>query len=199
MKIITKRTSVGDIHKHETKQHVLLKFSAVVVFVLGYFFFVSYKYGAENGLLVTFLTWSFFVLSTPIADAGFLIDFPVRLITRIKMFYSEIIVWIIAIGINIYALQLRPELYELTDLLKIFKTILVKPFPFWGIIFISAIGTFVSVYFGDELIDKVKHNERKFYHKHKYNYQFIIMIFIFGISFVLYTFLLQKLGISFSL
>jgi len=182
--------------KHETKQHILFKFLAVLAIVAGYFGYIVYEYGLENGLMITALTWSFFVLCTPVADAGFLIDFPLRLITRIKMLYSEMFVWGIAISLNIYAFFSSPESYEKTALLQLFKHILDEPIPFWVIIFISAIGTFMSVLFGDELFDVAKHSERKFHAKHKHNYNFIIMIFVIGISIILYYFLLEKLGVN---
>ena len=196
MKIRTEKIPFHHVKHHETKQHVLIKFLAVLLIIIVYFVLMSQKYGIENGFLVTLLTWSFFVLSTPIADAGFVIDFPLRLIARIKMVYSELIVWFIAIGLNIYSIFLRPEIYNTTQVLSIFKKILTEPFPFWGIIFLSALGTFISVHFGDELMDTVKHHERNFYHKHKYNYRYIVMVFVFAISLTLYSFLIKKLGIE---
>ena len=196
MKIQTQKIPFHHIHEHETKQHVFIKFIAVLLLLAGYFIFMTHRYGIENGFLVTFLTWSFFVLSTPIADAGFLIDFPLRLLFHIRMIYSELLVWIIAIGINVYALFIKPEIYDVSHLLSLFHKILTEPFPFWGIIFISAVGTFISVKFGDELMNTIKHSERDFYHKHKYNYHFLLLIFVFAISFILYSFLLKKLGIE---
>lgn len=196
MKIRTKKIPFRHVPKHETKWHVFIKFIAVFAILVGYFIFVSQKYGAEDGLLVTFLTWSFFVLSTPIADAGFLIDFPLRMILHVKMLYSEIVVWVIAISLNIYSFFFAPEIYDTTQLLSIFKRILSEPLPFWGILVISGIGTFISVHFGDELMNKKKHSERDFYHKHKYNYRFIVMVFIFALSLALYSFLINKLGIE---
>jgi len=196
MKIKGQKIHVRHLKKHETKQHVFIKFAAVLLILVGYFLFVAHEYGAQDGLLVTFLTWSFFVLSTPIADAGFLIDLPLRLLLRIKMVYSEIVVWLVAILLNVYGIFLQPQIYEKTYLLSIFKKILSEPFPFWGIIIISGIGTFLSVYFGDELLNKIKHKDRVFYHKHKHNYRFIVMIFVFAITFVLYSYLIKKLGIE---
>ena len=85
--------------------------------VFFYFAFISYKYGLEQGFFVSLLTWSFFVLCTPVADAGFLIDFPLRLITKIKMFYAEIFVWLFAISLNFYAFFLKPKIYNKTKIL----------------------------------------------------------------------------------
>jgi hypothetical protein len=196
MKIKSEKIPFKHLHKHETKQYILIKFLAVLAILFAYFLFISHRYGVKDGFFVTFLTWSLFVLGTPVADAGFLIDFPVRMLFHIKMFYSEVIVWLIALSLNFYAIIFRPEIYETTHILYFFKKILVNPFPYWGIIILSALGTFVSVRFGDELMETISHHERSFYHKHKYNYHFLILIFIFAISFALYGFLLKKLGLE---
>jgi len=158
---------------------------------------MAWKYGVENSFYVTILTWSFFVLCTPIADAGFLLDFPIRMITKLRMLTSEIMVWIIAIGINIYTFLENPVIYEKTKLLLLFRHILENPFPMWAIILISAIGTFISIHFGDELIDTTKNKKRPFYQKHKNKHQLIILIFLAVIILAFYDFLIKKMGIEF--
>jgi len=196
MNIISKTIKHKDLLKHETKGHILLKFLWVFSIFIAYFLFITFKYWIKDWLLVSTLSWSFFVLCTPVADAWFLIDFPLRLITKIKMLYSEILVWIIAILLNLYAFFQNPEIYQKTDLLSLFKHILDKPFPFYWIILLSLIWTFVSVYFWDELMDKVKHKERSNYEKHKHNHSFIIMLFIIWITLVWYDFLLKQLWVE---
>ncbi len=196
MKVKTPKIQHHELLSHETKKHVLIKFGLVVLVFLSYFIFITLKYGVQDGFFVTSLTWSFFVLCTPIADAGFLLDFPFRLITRVRMLFSEIIVWIIALSLNLYAYFSTPEIYAKTKLLLLFKHILDQPFPFWSIILISAIGTFMSIRFGDELMDKVKHKERTLYKKQKHTHKFWGMIFIFVLSIILYDFLLKQLGIE---
>lgn len=155
--------------QHETKRHILLKFTLVSLIFFSYFIFITTKYGFKEGFFVSILTWSFFVLCTPVADAGFLLDFPIRLITKIKMIFSELFIWAIAIILNLYAFFIHPEIYSKTKFLSFFKHILEQPIPFWTIIFLSATGTFISIKFGDELLDKTKHTERKTYHKYKKN------------------------------
>jgi hypothetical protein len=182
--------------KHETKRFVLIKFSLVLLVFLAYTGFVIWKYGAKDGLLVSFLTWSFFVFCTPIADAGFLFDFPIRLITGMKMIYSEILVWTFAFLLNLYALIFKPEIYEKTLLLKLFKFILTHPFPYWLIIILSFIGTFLSVYFGDELLDVVTHKERIKYFLYHDKYKILLFIFLIAFILVLYDFLLKELNIN---
>jgi len=191
-----KENETKQLLKHETKRHVLIKFALVLLIFVGYFIFIASQYGIKEGFFVSILTWSFFVLCTPVADAGFLIDFPLRLVIKIKMVVSEVFVWVIAISLNLYAFFVVPEVYTKTKILLLFKYILEKPIPFWSIIILSMVGTFVSIKFGDELMDKSKHKERKLYEKHKYNHKFIIMIFLFAITFILYDFLLKKLGVN---
>ncbi len=196
MRVKAFKTNYNKLFSHETKRHIFWKFLLVVLVFLGYFIFLSTRYSAGESLLAAALTWSFFVLCTPIADAGFLIDFPLRLITKIRMLLLETIVWAIAIGLSAGALMLKPEIFSKTKLLFLFQHILEKPFPFWGIIFISAIGTFVSIQFGDELLDKIKHEDRNFFIKHKFKHRLIVMAFLFLIAIIMYDFLLQRLGVK---
>ncbi len=194
--LIAKLREVSDFFREETRRHSLLKYLFALILLAGYYFYVSYKFGSHNGALITMLTWSFFVFSTPIADAGFLFDFPFRLITHIRMIYSEITVWIFATAMNIYFLTSTPELYERTELLRIFKNILIHPYPYWGIIILSMMGTFLSIYFGDELIDVTEHKYRKKYLKHRNKYKIISAIFIIAAIIVLYDILLNRLGVN---
>jgi len=188
--------SLKELFKHETKRSALFRFLAVLLIFVGYFVFIAYKYGLEYGFMVAILTWSFFVLCTPIADAGFLIDFPLRLVTRIRMFFSEVALWVVAILLNVYVFFVHPEIYEKTKVLELFKHILEQPFPFWGIIFVSMAGTFVSVSFGDELMDKVRYRDRKLYIQHRNKHKMIIMAALFIVAFIFYDFLLKKMGLE---
>ena len=192
---IKDRFKKSEYFLHETKRSVLIRFSFALLLVVLYFVFVSFKYGLKDGFFVTLLTWSVFVFCTPIADAGSLVDFPVRLITNIRMIYSESFVWLSAFLINLYALLFRPGIYDKTILLRLFKHILFHPFPFWSIIVISALGTFLSVYFGDELIDVAKHSEREKFKKHKSKYYIILSLFLFVVVLLFYDMLLRELGL----
>jgi len=195
-KLFSKRVPLKHLVQHETKQHALFRYLLSLGILVAYFIFVAQKYGAEEGLLIALLTWSFFVLSTPVADAGFLVDFPIRILTGLRMIYTEAFVWIVAIGLNIYALNFHPEVYEKTQLLSLFHTILTHPYPYWGIIILSFIGTFLSIRFGDELIDVIKHRDRHFFHRHKYNHQLILIAFAFVATFALYTYFITELGLQ---
>ena len=194
----TKKIKIHHLIKHETKRYVFIKFLILLVILFLYTAYLSYKYGFSTGGLLAIITWSFFVLCTPISDAGMILDFPVRILFRLKMFITELMVWVVAISVNIYAIIFSPEIYENSFLGNIFYGILKQPIPYWSIIILSFFGTFLSVHFADELLDHIKHKEIKKSTNHRLIFEGITMIAIFLLIFSVYTILLKKLGIDFS-
>ncbi len=192
---IKEKIKNSELLMHETKRSVLIRYLIVLLIVIAYFVFISFKYGVKNGFLVTLLTWSVFVFCTPVADAGTLVDFPIRLLIHVRMIVSEIFVTLFAAALNIYALTFNPQLYDKTLLLRLFKHILLNPIPFWLIIILSTLGTFLSIYFGDELLDVAKHSEREKFKRHKSKYYTILLLFGFLLTVFLYDLLLKDLGI----
>ncbi len=137
------------------------------------------QFGLKDGFIVTIVSWSFFVFCTPIADAGFLLDFPVRLVTGVRMLNTEIIVWAIAATVNVITLLSNPAIYQKTALLQLFYQIITKPWPLWLIILLSAVGTFVSIYLGDDAFDiVVSNNKLSMYKRDKIRIYFSAVIFI---------------------
>jgi hypothetical protein len=67
------------------KKQVLYKFLLLCILLVSYFSYLSFQYDVMTGGIASALTWIFFVLCTPIADAGILLDFPLRLIFGIRM------------------------------------------------------------------------------------------------------------------
>ncbi len=181
--------------KPKIKRPTLIKFLLIVSIIVAYFLWMSAQYGLDQGLLITLLTWSFFVFCTPIADAGFLLDFPLRVLTGIRMLYSEVLVWIIAAIINMYSLSFNSQIYETMTILTLFKKILTTPIPYWSIIILSAMGTFLSVYLGDELVDAASHKNKKDYIIHNWKHLILMVGFVITIVF-LYQMLLQEAHIQ---
>lgn len=180
--------------KHTFDAHPLLRFLSILLIIVGYGFYVSQSQGYKSGFLISVLTWSFFVLCTPIADAGILIDLPIRLVTGLKMIYSEIIVWTVAISLNFFVLANSPQIYEQTIVLTLFKYILKNPIPYWLLIVLSCVGTFFSLYIADTIIDPKKQSKqhKSFLKKHK----IIISLFLVVLVIAIYDMLLNKLGID---
>ena len=66
--------SLKHLLEHRPKREGLFKFLLLLAVLAGYFGYLSWEYDLKTGGVVAALTWSFFVLCTPIADAGFLLD-----------------------------------------------------------------------------------------------------------------------------
>lgn len=179
------------------RRQVLIKFLLSVALLAAYFGYLSYEYGLLTGGVASLLTWSFFVLCTPVADAGFLLDFPLRLLFGIRMALSEIVVWAIAILINVVALIGAPEYYQTTYLTSLIHQVLTNPYPNWGIIILSGIGTFISVQIGDELMDVFHHRDRKFFHSHAFKHELVMIVFFLFAIFCYYQ-LMASLGLELS-
>lgn len=177
-------------------RQVYIKFALLCLILLAYFLYISFKYDVKTGGIASMITWSFFVLCTPIADAGFLVDFPIRLLFGVRMFVTEILVWVAAITINLISFNYAPFYYSTSAINNIFYMILKNPFPYWGIILLSGIGTFLSIRFGDELVNTAKHSDRNYFHEHKLKHKFIIFIFFFIVTIFLYYRLLSALNIK---
>ena len=194
---IRKKNFFKDI-KIYTNHHPFVKFLIVLSIFLTYLAFTTIKYGLKQGIMVSILTWTFFVFGTPIADAGILVDFPARLLTGIRMIYSEMLVWTTATIINIITLLTNPSIYGKTILLVFLHKILTTPFPLWIIILLSATGTYFSIYFGDEVLDILssKKTNREKYEKHRIKHKIIILVSIIVLTIVLYYFLLHQLNLN---
>ncbi|MDA3815187.1 MAG: hypothetical protein PF549_02370 [Patescibacteria group bacterium] len=184
------------LRKHESKKYVLKKFLIALAIFVAYLMYLFFRFGSE-GLVVGIITWSAFVIATPIPDGGLLIDFPVRVFTGMKMMITEVIVWLIAGSVNIYFLLFNPAIYQKTAITSVFYEILTRPWPGWIIIVICAMGTFLSLLFGDELLDVVFHHEREKYHKHKHLHHGSMILFFALICVLLYYYVIYKLGIKF--
>jgi hypothetical protein len=185
-------------HSNTTHLETLLKFLALVVTLVAYFGYMAYKYDAATGFGLAVLSWSFFVLCTPIADGGFILAFPVRLLFGIKMAITQIIVWFLAISVNGYMLWAQPETYDLSLITQILHRILVEPWPYWSILIVSALGTILSIYFGDEMMDVTQHHERKKHHAHGFKYRIILVVGLGLLTVIAYYELLSTLHLDIS-
>ena len=185
---------IDKIDSHPKKQ-VLYKFLLLCILIVGYFSYLTFRYDVTTGAVASALTWSFFVLCTPIADAGFLLDFPLRLLFGIRMLISEIAVWTLAIVINVVSLLYFVEFYQTTKLTMLLHAILTNPYPYWGVILLSGAGTFLSIQFADELMDVIHHRDREFFHRHSFKHEIVLIIFFVFILIGYYK-LIASLGIE---
>lgn len=184
--------------RQPSSQHGSRKFFILLIILTVYAVYVMLNYGVRDGLGVTFLTWAFFVTCTPIADAGFVIDFPVRVLLGFKMIFAEISVWVLAGVIMAYYLIFEPTIFATEPILQLFHTILLHPWPLWSIIAISAAGTFLSIYIGDQIYTLVQRYQRHQHIKKLQLQRVIIESTVLVIVIVLYFMLLSLTNIEIS-
>ena len=177
---------------------VWIKFILLCLVLVSYFLYLTFQFDFLTGGMAALITWSFFVMCTPVADAGFLLDLPLRVLFGIRMIVSEIVVWAIAILINVFSLVYFAEIYETTFITQTMAIILTNPLPYWLVILLSGIGTFLSIRFGDELMDVIKHKDRKFYLRHQFKHELILFIFFIFVLFGYYE-IISTLGIEFDM
>lgn len=177
--------------EHRHKRSMLLKFIILLAVVVIYTAFILAEFGIEKGLLITGLTWSVFVFCVPFAASDILVGLPLRALFNIKLFLSQIIVWVSAAALNIYSFINHPYVYQSTPLLKVFHYILSNPFPYWTILALCGFGTFLSVILADDVLDdldpKAKH------HPKTVEFLFLAILIIIAI---VYSTLLSELQIS---
>jgi len=178
-----------------THKESLWRFLALIGVLITYFIYMSWKFDAATGAWLAVLSWSFFVLCTPVADGGFIVAFPVRLLFGTRMFVTQIIVWLLAVAINLFAVSQAPERYEDTALTRLLLTILSTPWPYWSIIAISAVGTGLSIWFGDEMMDVTTHAGRDKYHHHGIKYRLLLVVGLGILTILAYEHLLLDLGV----
>ncbi|MFT4519565.1 MAG: hypothetical protein ACI9JM_001962 [Halioglobus sp.] len=189
-------TAASFHHGHETHKETILKFLALVFILVAYFGYMSWKFDASTGFGIALLTWSFFVLCTPVADGGFILAFPIRLLFGVKMATTQAIIWVFAVGLNIFMLKLAADTYQLSFITKLLEQILTQANPYWSILVISAFGTFLSIYFGDEMMDVTAHKDREKHHQHGFKYRIVLVVGLGLLTVVAYYHLLSSLNIS---
>ena len=148
-----RRGSSSRGNRRGSRMGVRYLLSALVV--AAYAAYMVHKYGIKDGLIATYITWSFFVLGTPVADAGGILDVPLRVLTGFPMVAIEMCVIAFTIASMVLLVKTHPEAFERTGLLRAFKTMLTTPYPYWGIIALCVVGTIMSVRLGDILIDNI--------------------------------------------
>ncbi|GIU21879.1 hypothetical protein L2719_00910 [Shewanella schlegeliana] len=180
---------------HQTHKETLIKFIVLLAIIVVYFGYMSWKYNASTGFALAVLSWSFFVLCTPVADGGFLIAFPVRLLFNVRMAITQVVLWFIAVGVNVYFINFSESTYQLTFLTRLLQHILTQPIPYWSILAISALGTLLSIYFGDEMMDVVTHKDRVKHHQHGFKYRILLVVGMGAVTITAYYHLLRSLGV----
>lgn len=181
---------------HAPGKNRVARFLLLLAVLVGYFVYLTLEYDIATGGVVSVLTWSFFVLCTPVADAGALLDFPIRLLFGVRMMISELFVWGIAISVNVAGMYFFAPYYDKTFLTSLLRTIVTTPYPYWAIILLSCLGTFLSLWFGDEVVDDLGDGKGRLLRRIRWR-KLLVLAAVFAVVVAVYVHLLGSLGITF--
>ncbi len=160
------------------------KFLIAAALILCYLLLTVDKHGVEQGVLITALTWAFFVFLNPAPTAGLVFELPIRLLTRHRLLVAQYMVWGVGAAIVLPALLLSPDLFHTTTPLAIFYHVLTNPVPYWSLLLLCGLGTFLSVYLVDKVVDEVE-NELNHHHRKHMPVLYLIVLALALIGIVL--------------
>lgn len=94
----------------------------------------------QHPVLSTLVAWSFFVLCTPLPEAGVVVDLPLKWFFDISMVTSQCVISAIAVIITYYAITHHPALFDTSSILREYRYLLRQSaIP---IFILSGIGTY---------------------------------------------------------
>lgn len=101
-------------------------------------------HGTFDGVLLAFLTWSFFVLCTPIILEGFLVSFVHGLFRGGQLYDVSIFAWVISVLLNFFTYNFYADVYQKTLITNFLHIVISRPFPERFILILCALGTFYA-------------------------------------------------------
>jgi|GEM_PF-2376403 len=102
-------------------------------------------YGLFDGLYLTALAWSVYVMCLPFSGGGVLFYPLAPIVGYLPTYAWELIAWTASIALNIATLVCRPELYEKTSVTHFMYWALKHPIPYWGLFLGSFLPAFTSL------------------------------------------------------
>lgn len=138
------------------------KSSALSVFFLGIFAYITLYKGILYGCEMTILIWAFLVVATPIPEAGLLVGIPVKIMTGASLIVTQVIVTIIAF-VAIFIIYERE--YGKLDNIPIgafIKDTIDNKFvsKFIPLVILSLLGTFLTLERVDDISNKLLNGDK---------------------------------------
>lgn len=112
---------------------ILLSYAYSGLFLFVVFYLVKH-HGFHQGLLASYLTWSFFVLCTPIISRALLISNIIGKLTGSNLYNAGLFTWSVALISNMFLLNLAPSIYNINPLSSFLAHALMTPRPHWLLI-----------------------------------------------------------------
>lgn len=111
----------------------LLSYLYSGLFLIVVFFLIKH-HGIGRGLIASFLTWSFFVLCTPIISRALVISNIIEKLTGSNLYNAGLFTWSAALITNMILLNLTPTIYNVNPLSGLLAHALTTPRPYWLLI-----------------------------------------------------------------
>jgi hypothetical protein len=154
----------------------LTRFFLYTFFIFFLMFIFWAKFGAVKPAIQTvLLAWSMFVLCIPYSHGRVILGVPYKIITGRVAAYPEVVMWLLAVILNIISYISIPNVYFYTTFNHMLYRIITTPWPYWLLIFVCALGTFYKFFVG---VNNFK--SKKLQH---YSIRILLMILGFSVFF----------------
>ena len=134
------------------KRLLFLYFVSTVLFSFAACTFVILqvvRHGIGLGCIISFLTWTAYILAVPAAHGRIVFAAPVLFFTG-KKIKPERFLWSFSLMLHSIVFLLAPNIYLVTGPLFIFYRIIVTP-SYWGILFLGALGAWYRAMLAEDL------------------------------------------------
>lgn len=166
----------------EKKTYLYIYDSIVLIFLLLLIFYIFYN-GYFKGCIKSLFLWAFFVICTPIPEAGLLFSLPLKRYFNIPMHICQVLVSVLALGMLFYFYSYEKKTIKTYLIGKLFLELI--NLKYFSIIIISIISSVFTSEFINNIIDN-------YIDKKKINYVEFKLILI-SIFVVFYSIMLNSL------
>ena len=154
----------------------------VILFLFLLIFYIIYN-GYVKGCIMGLFVWAFFIVSTPIPEAGLLVSLPLKRYLNISIHISQTFVSLLALFVIYYLYFNEYKTINKCIIGKLFTSL--NNFKYYSIIIISIICSIFTSEFIDNIIDN-------YINKEKINYIHFKLGFI-AFLIIIYSFLMNSL------
>ena len=115
--------------------------------IFGIFFtYFAICYGLVDGLYLTLLSWSLYILAIPGGHGQLLVGLPVHYFFG-KSIYPERFFWLAAFMFNAITFMAYQQIYSKSLITYFFYQLINNPNPNWLVFIFAALGTFYNALF----------------------------------------------------